>query len=108
MGSGERGMNPIAMTVMYLGKKMAEVLLESCSLPTEPERLGERKRICWLVVLGFNSTLIAKVISWRSVTHMCFLAFSHQYQQKFSFESHRLLFSHTSAQVRGENKPDRE
>ena len=33
----------------------------------------------WLVVLGFNATLTAKVISWRSVTHMCFLAFSHQY-----------------------------
>ena len=31
------------------------------------------------VVLGFNTTLTAKVISWRSVTHMCFLAFSHQY-----------------------------
>ena len=31
----------------------------------------------WLVVLGFNATLIAKVKSWRSVTHMCFLAFSH-------------------------------
>ena len=33
----------------------------------------------WLVVLGFNATLTAKVISWRSVTHMCFLAYSHQY-----------------------------
>ena len=33
----------------------------------------------WLVVLGFNATLTAKVISWRSVKHMCFLAFSHQY-----------------------------
>ena len=33
----------------------------------------------WLVVLGFNATLTAKVISWRSVMHMCFLAFSHQY-----------------------------
>ena len=33
----------------------------------------------WFVVLGFNATLTAKVISWRSVTHMCFLAFSHQY-----------------------------
>ena len=32
-----------------------------------------------LVVLGFNATLTAKVISWRLVTHMCFLAFSHQY-----------------------------
>ena len=30
---------------------------------------------CWLVVLGFNATLTAKVISWRSVTHMCFLCF---------------------------------
>ena len=33
----------------------------------------------WLVVLGFNATLTAMVISWRSVTHMCFLAFSHHY-----------------------------
>ena len=32
-----------------------------------------------LVVLGFNATLTAKVISWRSVRHMCFLAFSLQY-----------------------------
>ena len=36
-----------------------------------------------LVVLGFNATLTAKVISWRSVTHMCFLAFSHQYYTTF-------------------------
>ena len=35
--------------------------------------------IAWLVVLGFNATLTAKVMSWRPVTHMCFLAFSHQY-----------------------------
>ena len=28
-----------------------------------------------VVALGFNATLTAKVISWRSVTHMCFLAF---------------------------------
>ena len=31
-----------------------------------------------LVVLQFNATLTAKIISWRSVTHMCFLGFSHQ------------------------------
>ena len=36
-------------------------------------------KLGWLVVLGFNATLTAKVISWRSVTHMCFLVFSHQY-----------------------------
>ena len=61
----------------------------------------------WLVVLGFNATLTAKVISWRSVTHMCFLAFSHQYYCNFSFQSHRLLFSRASAAVRGENTPER-
>ena len=33
-----------------------------------------------LVVLGFNATLTAKVISWWSVTCTCFLAFSHQSQ----------------------------
>ena len=30
----------------------------------------------WFVVWGFNATFTAKVISWRSVTHVCFLAFS--------------------------------
>ena len=39
----------------------------------------EYRILNWLVGLGFNATLTAKVISWRSVTHMCFLAFSHQY-----------------------------
>ena len=61
----------------------------------------------WLVVLRFNATLTAKVMSWRSVTHMCFLAFSHQYLHSFSFQSHRLLFSHASAEVRGENTPEK-
>ena len=37
------------------------------------------KKVGWLVVLGFHATKTAKVISWRSVTYMCFLAFSHQY-----------------------------
>ena len=67
------------------------------------------KFVVWerLVALGFNATLTAKVISWRSVTHMSFLAFSHQYQHNFSFQSHRILFSHASAEVRGENTPQR-
>ena len=60
----------------------------------------------WLVVLGFNTTLTAKVI-WRLVTHMCFPAFSHQYLHNLSFQSHRLLFSHASAKARGENTPER-
>ena len=38
---------------------------------------------------------------------MCFLAFSHQYLHNFSFQSHWLLFSHASAEVRGENMPER-
>ena len=37
----------------------------------------------WLVVLRFNATLTAKVISRRSVTHKCFLAFSHRFYHKF-------------------------
>ena len=53
-----------------------------------------------------NATLTAEVTSWRSVTHMCFLAFSHQYYHNISFQSHRLLFSHASAEVRGENTPE--
>ena len=40
-------------------------------------------RIGWLVVLGFNATLTAKVISWQSVPHiMCFLAFSQRWEAK--------------------------
>ena len=40
----------------------------------------------WLVVLGFNATLTAKVISWRSVTHMfpgfLTLVYSEEYDVK--------------------------
>ena len=35
----------------------------------------------------FNAILTAKVISWRLVTHMCFLAFSQQYQHTFLSKS---------------------
>ena len=61
----------------------------------------------WFVVLRFKAILTGKVISWRSVMHMCFLAFSHQYLHNFSFQSHWLLFPHASAEVRGENTPER-
>ena len=30
----------------------------------------DKKSFRWLVVLGFNTTLTATVISWRSVTHV--------------------------------------
>ena len=39
--------------------------------------------------------------------NMCFLAFSHQYQHNFSFQSHQLVFSHALAEVKGENLPER-
>ena len=29
-----------------------------------------RRLVGWLVVLGYNATLTAKVVSWRSMTHM--------------------------------------
>ena len=40
------------------------------------------------------------------MTHMCSLAFSHQYWQ-LSFQTHQLLFSQASAEVRGESTPER-
>ena len=57
----------------------------------------------WLVVLGFNATLTAKVISWRSV----FPGFLTRVLTQLYFQSHRLLFAHASAEARGENKPER-
>ena len=60
----------------------------------------------WLVVLGLNATLAAKVISWRSVTHV-FPGFLTPVLTQNSFQSHRLLFSQASAEVRGENTTER-
>ena len=68
---------------------------------------GELQTKAFKLYWWFNATLTAQVISWGSVTHMCFLAFSHQYYHNFSFQSHRLLFPHTSAEVRGGNTPER-
>ena len=60
-----------------------------------------------LVERIFYATLTAKVISWRSVKHMRFLALSHLCVHNFSFQSHRLLFSHASAGGRRENTSKR-
>ena len=38
--------------------------------PLQKSGLCGKELIGWLVVLGFNATLTAMVISWRSVTHM--------------------------------------
>ena len=62
---------------------------------------------CWLNVLRFNITLTANVILWWPVTRTCSLAFPHQCQHSFSVQSHQLLFPHASAEVRGENTPER-
>ena len=43
----------------------------------------EKLLLNWVVVLGFNATLTAKVIPWQSVTHMCFLAVSDKHQHNF-------------------------
>ena len=62
-------------------------------------------RIGWLVVLRFYATLKAQVI-WWSVTHM-FPGFLTPVLTQVSFQSHRLLFSHAWAEVKGENTPER-
>ena len=46
------------------------------------KRLMHSQNVGWLVGWlhwGFSATLTAKIISWRSVKHMCFLAFSYRY-----------------------------
>ena len=58
-----------------------------------------------VVVLRFNPALTANVI-WWSVTHM-FPGFLSQVLTQISFQSHRLLFSHASAEVRGDNTLER-
>ena len=59
----------------------------------------------WLDVLGFNATLTAKVISWWSVTHMCFLAFSYKYY--ILSKATDYFFSYALAEVRDKNTPER-
>ena len=55
-----------------------------------------------LVVLGFNATLTAKVIMAVGEAYVFPGFLTH-----FSLQSHRLLFSHAFAEVRGENMPER-
>ena len=65
---------------------------------------------CWfLVVLGFNATLTVKVISWRSVTYMCFPGFLTSATTKLFFPKPPTTFltSHASSEVRRKNRPER-
>ena len=64
---------------------------------------GIKIGIFWFVVLGFNATLTVKVISLQSVKHMYFTPVP----TLISFQSHQLLSSHASAEVREETKPKR-
>ena len=86
--TGEKGISPVAMTITNprkeywpsWGSNQRPSILKSCTLPNDRLGYGARLELVgWLVVLEFNATLTAKVISRRSVTHICFLAFSHQY-----------------------------
>ena len=63
--------------------------------------------IGWLVVLEFNSTLTAKVISYAVGDAYVFPGFLTPVLTLLFFQSHRLLFSHASAEVRSENTPER-
>ena len=60
-----------------------------------------------LVVLGFNATFTAKVIIIMVVgnTHVS-PGFLTPVLTQFTFESHQLLFSHASAEVKGESTPE--
>ena len=56
--------------------------------------------------IGVNATLTAKVISWQSVTHMCFPGFFTPVLTQIFFPKPPTTF-HTSAEVRGENTSER-
>ena len=52
---------------------------------------GPRRPFCWFVVLRFNATLTAKVISWRSVTPTTFLTcFCRSQRRKYAGKKVRL------------------
>ena len=53
--------------------------------------------------MRFNATFTARVISWRSVTHV-FSGFLTPVLTPLSFQRRYLLFIHSSAEVKGENK----
>ena len=60
----------------------------------------------WLVVLGLNTTLIAKVKSWRSVTHV-FPGFLTSVLTQLFFQKPLTTFLTCSAEVRSQNTPER-
>ena len=70
---------PEFMNRMPINTINTELVPERFTRPLLKQRAWPcSSEVGWLYQ-GFNATLTAKVVSWRSVTHMCFLAFSHQY-----------------------------
>ena len=65
-----------------------------------------KKIFGWLVVLGFKATLTAKVISWRSVTHV-FPGFLTPVLTRLFFPKPPTTFLTCFAEVRSENTPER-
>ena len=59
----------------------------------------------WLVVLGFNASLTDHIM--RVGDAHVFPGFLTPVLTQLPFQSHRLLFSYASAEVRGENTPER-
>ena len=62
----------VASCVQNFG--LSHIILTDLDDKSAFERMGKTQEK-WLVVLGFNATLTAKVILWRLVMHMCFLVF---------------------------------
>ena len=91
MVSNMRGIYTVTMTIISPRTEIGRIAdrtsdpLLSVPLKYRPSYRGSaehkwcmacsRVNCSWLVVLSFKATLTANVISWRSVTHMCFLAF---------------------------------
>ena len=61
----------------------------------------------WSVVLRFNATLTAKVIIMAVGDAHVFPGFLTPALTQTLLQSHQLLFSHASAEVRGKNTPER-
>ena len=59
----------------------------------------------WLIVLRFNTTLTGHIMAVGDA--YVFPGFLTPVLTPVSFQSHRVLFSHASAEVRGENMRER-
>ena len=70
-------------------------------------RVHNNLRSFSLVLLGFNATLTAKVISWRSVTNIYVSWLSYTSITQLFFPKPPTILSHASAEVGSEITPER-